>query len=161
MSFKRVLVAVDGGEASIRAVDMAKDLATRFDAALGAVYVLPETLPVANEFGYVGPERIAERQQRGHELLRDAQERIGDLRCDRILREGSAPAEIIDAALEWKADLIVVGCHNRGPLQRLLLGSTSESLVHRAPCPVLVVRHAPKAASDSPHNNNKARAILH
>jgi len=159
MSFKRILVAVDGGEASDWAVDLAAGIASKLDAALGFVHVIADSLCYANEFGYVEPNRIEERQRQAHEMLRCAHDRVGDLRSDRIVRQGSAPAEIVDAAIEWKADLIVVGCHNRGPLQRLLLGSTSESLVHRAPCPVLVARNAPKAPTEPPHKN--ARAILH
>jgi nucleotide-binding universal stress UspA family protein len=159
MSIKRILVAVDGGEASNLAVDLAAKIASKFDAALGFVHVIADSLCYANEFGYVEPQRIEELQCKAHEVLRRADDRADGLCSDRMLRQGSAPAEIIDAAIEWKADLIVVGCHNRGPLQRLLLGSTSESLVHRAPCPVLVARNAPKTPADPPHKN--ARAILH
>jgi nucleotide-binding universal stress UspA family protein len=158
MSFKRILVAVDDGEASNWAVDLAADIASNFDATLGFVHVISESLCFAYEFGYVEPARIEDLQRQAHGILRNADDRAGGLPSDRILRQGSAPAEIIDTAIEWKADLIVVGCHNRGPLQRLLLGSTSESLVHRAPCPVLVARNAPKVQVDPPH---KARPILH
>lgn len=51
---------------------------------------------------------------------------------------------IIDAAMEWKADLIVVGSHGRGFWGRLL-GSVSNGVVHHATCSVLVVRKPEKA----------------
>ena len=52
-----------------------------------------------------------------------------------------APDEIlIETAREWKADLIVIGSHGRGFWERMLLGSITDSLVHHAPCSVLVVR---------------------
>ena len=58
---------------------------------------------------------------------------------------GAAAESIIDAAESEAADLIVVGSHGRGRLGRLILGSVSEEVTRRAPCPVLVVR--PRAAT--------------
>ena len=52
-----------------------------------------------------------------------------------------APDQIlIKTAKEWAADLIVIGSHGRGFWGRMLLGSITDSLVHYAPCSVLVVR---------------------
>ncbi len=52
-----------------------------------------------------------------------------------------APEQIlIEEAKEWNADLVVVGSHGRGFWGRMLLGSTTDALVHHAPCSVLVVR---------------------
>ncbi len=48
-------------------------------------------------------------------------------------------------AEEIGADVIVVGSHGRGAIERLLLGSVSEQVVRHAPCPVLVVRPKPDA----------------
>lgn len=47
---------------------------------------------------------------------------------------------IVEIAEEWNADLVVVGTHGYGAWSRLMLGSTSDSIVHHAPCSVLVVR---------------------
>ena len=55
-----------------------------------------------------------------------------------ILR-GPADQLIIEKAIDWNADLIVVGSHGRGFWGRLL-GSVSNGVVHHAPCSVLVVR---------------------
>jgi nucleotide-binding universal stress UspA family protein len=52
-----------------------------------------------------------------------------------------APARVIvDEAMDWKADLIVVGSHGRGFWGRLTLGSVSDAVIHHAPCSVLVAR---------------------
>jgi nucleotide-binding universal stress UspA family protein len=48
---------------------------------------------------------------------------------------------LVVAAQQWRADLIVVGARGLGPIQRLLLGSVSQAVVHDAGVPVLVVRH--------------------
>jgi len=54
--------------------------------------------------------------------------------------KGSPKQEIVEEAENWGADLIIMGSHGYGFWQRALLGSVSESVVHHAPCSVLVVR---------------------
>lgn len=53
---------------------------------------------------------------------------------------GSVSREIVKTAETWEADLVVVGSHGGGYWERTLLGSVSDSVVHLAPCSVLVVR---------------------
>ena len=57
----------------------------------------------------------------------------------------SAAAGILEAAIGWKADLVVVGASNQTSLERFLLGSVSRAVVHGSTLPVLVVRNAPAA----------------
>ena len=54
--------------------------------------------------------------------------------------KGSPKQAIVEEAEDWGADLIIMGSHGYGFWQRALLGSVSESVVHHAPCSVLVVR---------------------
>lgn len=54
--------------------------------------------------------------------------------------EGYPPEVIIDKASELEVDLIAMGTHGRTGLSHVLLGSTAERVIHRAPCPVLTVR---------------------
>lgn len=77
--------------------------------------------------------RQAERQI--HELFPNS---VPDLTTEIII--GSPPRVIVETATEWGADLIVVGSHGYGFWSRTLLGSVSNSVVHHAPCSVLVVR---------------------
>ena len=53
---------------------------------------------------------------------------------------GPPAQEIVQQAEDWGADLVVVGSHGYGFWSRALLGSVSNSVVHHAPCSVLVVR---------------------
>lgn len=53
---------------------------------------------------------------------------------------GSPESRIVETAEDFGADLIVVGSHGYNTWERLLLGSVSDSVVHHAPCSVLVVR---------------------
>ena len=54
--------------------------------------------------------------------------------------EGYPPEVVIDKAHENAVDLIAMGTHGRTGLTHVLLGSTAERVIHRAPCPVLTVR---------------------
>jgi len=58
------------------------------------------------------------------------------------VKEGDPKTDLIDAASEWHADLIMVGSHGRTGLDRLLMGSVSEAVARHAPCSVQIVRSA-------------------
>jgi nucleotide-binding universal stress UspA family protein len=66
--------------------------------------------------------------------------RARGLSAEERTRYGEAGPEIIAEASEWAADLIVVGSHDRSPLKRLFLGSTSKHVVENASCSVEVAR---------------------
>ena len=53
---------------------------------------------------------------------------------------GAPHTEIVNAANDWPADLIVIGSHGRGGIRRVLLGSVAEGVMRNPPCPVLIVR---------------------
>ncbi len=56
------------------------------------------------------------------------------------LVEGDPKSQIIDAANEWRADMIVLGSHGRTGLNRFLMGSVSQDVVRHAHCSVEIVR---------------------
>ena len=65
-----------------------------------------------------------------------------------IVGQERASHELVEAAEKWGAELIVVGARGLGPVEGLLLGSVSGTVVRAAKVPVLVVRHLPKDKSD-------------
>lgn len=66
-------------------------------------------------------------------------------KINKRIRSGSAANEIIKAAKQYDAGLVVVAAGGRGLSDSVLVGSTAQRVQHYAPCPVLVVRPAPKA----------------
>jgi nucleotide-binding universal stress UspA family protein len=139
MSFKRILVAVDHGVPALRATDAAIRLARQIGATIAFVNVIPSSLVTPNELGFIEPHTIEQLHQRAQALLRNLRDRAQNVPSDEILRDGIVCEEILAAAKEWSADLIVVGNHARSLLERLLLSNTSKGVLHQAPCPVLVV----------------------
>jgi nucleotide-binding universal stress UspA family protein len=65
-------------------------------------------------------------------------------KVSKSIRSGSPAAEIIKAATEQDAGLVVVAAGGRGISDVILIGSTAQRVQHYAPCPVLVVRPAPR-----------------
>jgi nucleotide-binding universal stress UspA family protein len=66
---------------------------------------------------------------------------IKNVKLHTEVREGTPFYEIIRFAKESNVDLIVMGTHGHSGLAHVLLGSVSEKVVRKAPCPVLTVRH--------------------
>ena len=65
-------------------------------------------------------------------------------KVNKRIRSGSAANEIIKAAKQYDAGLVVVAAGGRGLSESVLVGSTAQRVQHYAPCPVLVVRPAPR-----------------
>ena len=84
-------------------------------------------------------ERLEESAARELPKLARAAECEG-LDVEELIVHGEPAAEIVRVARERGADLIVISSHGRTGLGRILFGSTAESVVRYAPCPVLVVK---------------------
>ncbi len=63
------------------------------------------------------------------------------------VEEGRPASEIVDAALRWHADLVVVGSRHRTGVTRLVLGSVGRHVLHHSHCSVLLVGHLPAEAA--------------
>jgi nucleotide-binding universal stress UspA family protein len=80
-------------------------------------------------------EQRAEQDSEVHEL--DA---LLGISAEHLVETGEPGPTICDVAVEVGADVIVVGSHGHGWLQRVLMGSVSTHVLNHAPCPVLVIR---------------------
>jgi nucleotide-binding universal stress UspA family protein len=85
---------------------------------------------------------IAEGHLRGEEVTSSMASllRADELAVTTVTVEGSAAAAIVDEAKSWRADVVVVGSRGNGLLKRLLLGSTTRSVMHHADASVLITR---------------------
>lgn len=139
--FKRILVAVDSSSPAARAVDAAVAMARQLAAQVAAVHVIDWSPAFVPELARVDQAKMTELRAEGVKVLHQACARIPqDLLEDGFLSEGD-PAEMILATAEsWNADLIVIGSDSRGRLAHFLLGSTADSVIRKAKCPVTAVR---------------------
>jgi nucleotide-binding universal stress UspA family protein len=139
--YNRVLVPTDGSPEMEPVVDHAAALAARDDALIHALYVVDAasfaSLPM--ETGWEGISELL--YEEGTAALNEL-ERIVDDRApvERVVVEGKPSTTIVEHAVEDDCDLIVMGTHGRGGIDRLLLGSVAERVVRRSPVPVMTVR---------------------
>ena len=151
-AFKSILVAVDDSEPAQWALDEAVRLAARLDARVSLVHVIDVPPAFAPDFAFDDAMRRPALLQVGRTMLRGLADHVpAELLAEQILREGNADKQIIAAAQEIRADLLVIGTHGRGLLGRFLLGSVAEAVVRHATCPVLTVGHPRQGAAPEPY----------
>jgi nucleotide-binding universal stress UspA family protein len=143
--FRCILCAVDFSEPSTTAVDYAASFASHAGARLVLINILdwPVTdagpadarVPMLDTFRREWEVKAAEELRKAvpAETRRGAQ-------VEEIVAIGKPSREILRVAAEVGADLIVMGGHGRGALERAMLGSTAHYVVRHAVCPVLTVR---------------------
>jgi len=127
--YGRILLAYDGSKNAEGALSRATSLAERFGARLTIVVVVP-------------PSAYEETVQSGREVLGKAVDKakrtVGDVTG--VLRDGQAADEILAAAEDQDADLVVIGRRGLSAVERLLMGGTSSAVVSHSKCDVLVVK---------------------
>ncbi|MBI5774259.1 MAG: universal stress protein [Verrucomicrobia bacterium] len=140
---KKILVPVDFSACSRKALKYALTFAEVFRAELVLVHVVQEHYFPGAEFGAMDfPILLSQlKESAGRELQALVQQEIADrLPVLTVIRTGQPANEIVEAARKAQADLIVIATHGHTGLKHVFLGSTAESVVRHAPCPVLTVR---------------------
>jgi len=145
----KILLAIDGSEFSDAAVN---EIAVRPWPAASAVKIIsvvePPLLPTVET--WVPPDNYIEELERAAEnqaqsIVSKAADHINKTQADNLrvsteIVKGHPKHGIIDAAEEWKADLIVVGSHGYRGLTKLWLGSVSQAVASHARCSVEIVK---------------------
>jgi nucleotide-binding universal stress UspA family protein len=138
MGFDRIVVGVDGSEAGFEALRQAIVL---LSPAGRIVAVSAYDPALAAEAGW-GAASLSEHLRHEAEAARDrAAEELRPLAgSETRVAGGGAFGALIDTAEDERASLVAVGSHGGGRIAGIALGSVATSVVHRAPCPVLVAR---------------------
>jgi len=142
--YYRIVVPTDFSSCSNRAWAEAQRLARLCGSELILVHVLAKSAftsdgPFAGKLGKQVFE--ATRRWAGHELERRVEKaKTTGLKARAQLLVGVAHRMIVDLVMDERADLVVIGTHGRGGLDRALLGSVADRVIRLAPCPVLAVR---------------------
>jgi len=138
--YEHILLPTDGSAEMAPVIEHAVELASHHDAAIHALYVLDTaafgTLPMETSVDSI-TSMLADEGQTALESVEATAEAVT---VERTLVEGSPSATIVDYADENDIDVIVMGTHGRGGLDRLLLGSVAARVVRTANVPVLTVR---------------------
>ena len=137
---ERVLVATDGTATSSGAEQAAIELAVLEGATLIVLSVIdPSRLRLKGGLFVSRVDQVRVERERGLSKVVDRARRSG-VSAQFLVWQGDPGSVVLEAAEAERADLVVVGSHDRGPVGRLLLGSVSSHVVAHAAMPVLVVR---------------------
>lgn len=147
IQLRRILLPTDFSAVSLHAVGYARSFAESYNAELHLLHVVdeayaywmvmgPNSLPAGPP-----PEDLVEASTK--ELTRFAAEQFPAAKFPLVAHValGRPFLEIINYAKEKEIDLIVLCTHGRSGLKHALLGSVTERVVRKAPCPVLTIRH--------------------
>lgn len=146
----KILIATDGTKHGTAAVEMLKNLNLKEGDEVKIISVVDMAVPLAIDIygGYLPDTTELEKAARENagKVLEQTSQKVKTLFADRKITVttdtlfGSPESRIVETAEEMHSDLIIVGSHGYNRWERLLLGSVSDSVVHHAPCSVLVVR---------------------
>ncbi len=138
--FKNIVLAYDGSECARHAAEAAQELALKFQSHVVVLYAFH---PIPRKWGdELAEKAVVEETMHGNILIGSIVERMkaAGVPVEGQVVEGMAHEAIPRVARMRDADLIVVGSRGLGETGSLLMGSVSDKVVHRATCPVLVVR---------------------
>mgnify|MGYP001558299558 CR=1 FL=1 len=145
ITIKTILVPTDFSDASAAALGYARALAEAFGSTLHLLHVVqdPYVQPWAAEAFGVSLAGVLERWEQDALAQLDALVPEAERQAHPVqsaTRVGHPFVEILNYAAEHHVDLIVMGTHGRGAVAHMLLGSVTEKVIRKAPCPVLTVR---------------------
>lgn len=163
MNPKIILSPIDFSDSSLEALDVARDIATRYGASLILVHIvpvipkLPSDVSIFHEGDY----------ERG--LIGDAEQRLDDL-ASKLKDQGvtarttvglanDAAMEILRTAEHEHADLIVIATHGMTGWRRLAFGSVTDKVVRTAECPVLVLRKSAASNAGDAEEKSASAAV--
>lgn len=146
-NFSKILVAIDGSQASMDAADYAIEMTKKDGTELIALTII--RIPLSS-YGLVTPqgelnhpkerEEILEAKQWLQKLIQIAKQNDVQLKTEIIDSQMSIEAAIVEYAESHGVDLIIIGTRGRSGFKKMLLGSVASGVVTYATCPVMVVK---------------------
>ena len=144
--FRKILYPTDFSDLALVALGYARQLVDTFDGELHCLHVVDDAY---QHWSAMGPESVPVGPA-PETMLELAGDRMDKLRAEHLtglkhepithVTMGRPFADIIAYASQNEIDLIVMATHGRGAIAHVLLGSTTDKVVRKAPCPVLTVR---------------------
>ena len=136
VSFKNILFLTDFGRASAGALAYSLAFARHFKARLFPAHVMDPVLP---ESGIVAGEQETKDQEEQKQRQLSRLVESNGISFQPLLSRCDFEVAMSHWIAEHEIDLVVVGTHGRRSIQRFLLGSTSDVVLHHATCPVLTI----------------------
>ena len=143
--WKKILVAVDGSNPSLHALEVAAGMAVQNKAELTILSVVPPLPPLVHgNMPNYAPQFTTDLTESYENMVRakakDIKDKHKDLKVVPIIMTGSPSRKIIEAAKDRQVDLIIVGNRGTSGVLSWMLGSVSRQVTDACTVPVLVVK---------------------
>ena len=137
-SFAKILVATDFSRTSDRALEHALSLARTYSSRIFLAHLLPVDLMMAPEPAAVFSDQMLQAARAEVDRL-ESSGRFFGVSHEAIIEEGSLWPNLENLIRRLGIDLVVVGTHGKGAVQKVLIGSSAEEVFRNAQVPVLTV----------------------
>jgi nucleotide-binding universal stress UspA family protein len=149
---KKILIALDYDPYAQKIAETGYALAKDMNAAVVLLHVVSEAAyysslnysPIMGYEGFnnldmVSIENVGELRKAAQDYLDKSKQHLNDDTIETIIKEGDFAKGILDAAAEMKADVIVMGSHGRRGLDKILMGSVVEQVLHKTDIPLFII----------------------
>ncbi len=143
LDIKRILVPLDFSTNSTGALEYARGLAMRLDAALHLVHVCeipPMPRGKLDVFGIAYTDWATHFTEEARKEINAVAANVAGAAVTTEVLVGNVPKAIVEAAEANHADLIAMGTHGHGAVMHIVMGNVAERVVRSATCPVLTIR---------------------
>jgi len=149
---KKILIALDYNPTAQKVAEVGFSLLKGENVEITLMHVLTNPIyysstvyePIMGFGGYVDTDFLSPRINDGlkkasHSFLEKSKHHLGDVNIKTLITEGDTAESIIETATEMKADLVVIGSHSKQWLEKILMGSVAEKVLHENAFAVLVI----------------------
>lgn len=134
----KILLPVDGSEGSSQAIEMAKEMAKKFDAHI-ILFNSADIRPQASAH-YAYDSVIVDAMKKNSDLIiSDAEKELKGFDVESIKVIGRAGDKIVDYCENNPVDLIIMATRGIGAVERFFVGSVTTYVLHHSPVPVLAI----------------------
>lgn len=151
IKFKKVLVALDYNPTAQKVAEVGYSIANAMGADCLLVHILSTPIiytsvnydPIMGFSGFGALENYQLNTEllskSANKYLEKVKKHLGDSKVETIVKEGEFDDQIMETALNYNADLIVMGTHSQQWLEKILVGSTTESIIQISKIPIVIV----------------------
>ena len=151
IKFKKVLIALDYNPTAQKVAEVGYSIAKAMGAECLLVHILSTPIIYTSVnydpiMGFSGFEALENYQLNADLLSKSAnkyldkvKKYLGDSNVETIVKDGEFDDQIMETALNYNADLIVMGTHSQQWLEKILVGSTTESIIQISKIPIVIV----------------------
>lgn len=144
----KILIAVDGSKCSNHAISSVSDRLWHDGTEFLVVHVIEPVSPeyaslyvtYSTAYGQVVSERLSDARKLVKEMADILKKKLPQNAVESKVLEGPVTECLTEQVKEWQADLIVMGCHGRSGISKIVLGSVAESVLSNSPCSVEIIK---------------------